>query len=777
MADHDSSVSNRSFSFGFPGRKSEGDQGTVEGVNANNPQQYHVVTEPFLSRGNNEAVNAAFGSAVSLMKGSPDMDQGDSVSTGYVVPPWTTQSGLVLPVSVVADAVTNPSAFDLLVYKEATNVGGVELWEADPSDDKFGGSITGWFSRLDPDEATPGYWGACQMPHYSNYLSIPGWAGQAGQFAEGWISNIPIPTLSGSPSITVTIGITACRVPSRSDQNPKLGTYQYTTEEVVMGFKMKPQSVSVDAGTGELTFTIGNSKLLTANAIGAGTQLNHSGRSVLCYRKNPVATTGTAIQQTQIVFDSGSNTAVIAGGLGEGGSASTNADDYVVVVLGPFVTDTPVTDFQTNPCGGIAFLGRFEKDGSATNPWWTTASYVNCPGSSLPFKGMPSLAGYSNSARGFVREKPLSVAASTWPIVTPTTPALDRLYRIDIAQHTDEPSTDEAWSVTSATSGVVAHADFEGKVANVKSEIKEAIEEIGKANLDSFAGYETPRFGVPVRNPSSPFTPSGSTWRVLISELENHAFPGTTIRTYWSYGAWEGADSDYMATGTAQNQHGFEQTMNCAWNNTTGEWEPDKAAEDCFMFRMGRTGFMTASKDSGSPTNFADTAWDSWTNLNTIISGGNPHSQFWMPGGVIYTHLTSNNAGNPAATSDVPKNAIMSIGQVKSWGNLNIAISAGSGVGINIRDGLNIASAVTAGTLGVLVTLNKGVDNASAMCVVASCQNDDWEVKPIAINGTTFYLRVVDTSTKTAVDVDSLFQQAFITFQMTGRATNDGTNT
>lgn len=162
------------------------------------------------------------------------------------------------------------------------------------------------------------------------------------------------------------MGLTANVYPTGVEQNVRTGLWQYTGVRPEIGFTLRPDSVSVDAGTGDLTFVLDNCCLLGATA----TAVDYMGRLVRVWHKSPLG--ATSIVTGAISYSGGKNQVVIAGGMGEGASASTDTNDYRVFVRGPVLTDFDLVT-NANQRSGVFVIGTFEMH--ATNPWETISGY------------------------------------------------------------------------------------------------------------------------------------------------------------------------------------------------------------------------------------------------------------------------------------------------------------------------------------------------------------------------------------------------------------------
>lgn len=440
MALKDYSVSERKFISTRYGRNKNGGYGSDP---ANTPHQYRIITQDWVENDNQLNGFGQWASAMACHLGDPTngMDAGGAFSSGSGIydNPWRFGSIPFQPISAIGSSPTAPATFDLRIYQYSN---GVIPAPMDPGNNYWGGSFGGYFTQLDPDVIhTAGGMGECAMFQRAAMLHVPTWNARPGSLIAPWFSDIPAPYLNGNVVTDLFIGLTAARVPVSSDQNPKLGLYEYKSERVVPGLKMFPQAVSVDGVTGDLEFTLGNHRLFSNEFVGFGPQMNHSGRQVLVYRNSsPVAATGVAIQTATITNSGGDNTVTIAGGLGEGVLASADREDYVIVLLGPVITDW---DFMTNPAeswpGGLIGIGRFTNALDGSQNWYREEGFVPAGTESYAATlAMPPAVKLQNGLAGIlsVRRIPGSATWSAGP--APTTPVFDYAVRIDTKQHPDE---------------------------------------------------------------------------------------------------------------------------------------------------------------------------------------------------------------------------------------------------------------------------------------------------------------------------------------------------
>lgn len=171
--------------------------------------------------------------------------------------------------------------------------------------------------------------------------------------ADGSITDVPF---QNTTSTTYYVGAMACERPAGISQDTLNGACYYDHYIQELGHLAAPSAVS-DAGT-SLQFTI-------QNHIPVGD--SYTSRTAICYLVNPVSPNAAVAIESATVSGS---TVTLTGYLGQAGpSASMVASDYRIIILGPRITRTNITNTT-----GVAFIGTVL--GAATPRTYVTTAQL-----------------------------------------------------------------------------------------------------------------------------------------------------------------------------------------------------------------------------------------------------------------------------------------------------------------------------------------------------------------------------------------------------------------
>lgn len=146
------------------------------------------------------------------------------------------------------------------------------------------------------------------------------------EHTDATLKSIPF---SNTAAQSYYIGICCATYPTVAEQIPRIGSFQYTQEKTIIGYKVKPLTVT-DLGGGQIKLDLNVDAMVGTHSL--------AGRTAIVYLKSaPEATTATAIASGTMTFSSPTNS-VTVGYLGQT-TPSTNADDYAIVVVGPVCTN------------------------------------------------------------------------------------------------------------------------------------------------------------------------------------------------------------------------------------------------------------------------------------------------------------------------------------------------------------------------------------------------------------------------------------------------------
>lgn len=127
------------------------------------------------------------------------------------------------------------------------------------------------------------------------------------------------------------VGMAVSVIPSKAEQNPRTGQYEFTAETAVLGVVAEPTTVAYNAGLNTTALTLANDTLT-----GAGSSL--AGRTALAWFTTPQGGTTTALLWGTMTWSGTNNVLTVIGSFGQNvASVSADATLYRVCVLGPVV--------------------------------------------------------------------------------------------------------------------------------------------------------------------------------------------------------------------------------------------------------------------------------------------------------------------------------------------------------------------------------------------------------------------------------------------------------